>query len=89
MCSVLVADDVFLDEIAFYIHRYSEVTEGWVLDNAIGINDNGWIVGNAHNSITGLDHAFLLTPVPEPETYALFMAGLGLLVFIARRRKNG
>ena len=27
--------------------------------------------------------------VPEPETYALFMAGLGLMGFIARRRKNG
>ena len=29
-----------------------------------------------------------ITPVPEPETYALFMAGLGLMGFIARRRKN-
>ena len=29
-----------------------------------------------------------ITPVPEPETYALFMAGLGLLGFIARRRKS-
>jgi hypothetical protein len=30
-----------------------------------------------------------INPVPEPETYALFMAGLGLMGFIARRRKNG
>ena len=30
----------------------------------------------------------ILTPVPEPETYAMFMAGLGLMGFIARRRKN-
>jgi hypothetical protein len=30
-----------------------------------------------------------VTAVPEPETYALFMAGLGLMGFIARRRKNG
>jgi hypothetical protein len=27
--------------------------------------------------------------VPEPETYAMFMAGLGLMGLIARRRKNG
>ena len=27
-----------------------------------------------------------LTPVPEPETYALFLAGLGLIGFTARRR---
>jgi hypothetical protein len=26
-------------------------------------------------------------PIPEPQTYAMFMAGLGLLGFIARRRK--
>jgi hypothetical protein len=26
--------------------------------------------------------------VPEPETYALFLAGLGAVGFMARRRKN-
>jgi PEP-CTERM motif len=28
------------------------------------------------------------SPVPEPETYAMMLAGLGLLGFIARRRKK-
>ena len=28
-------------------------------------------------------------PVPEPETYALFLAGLGVLGFLAKRRKLG
>ena len=72
----------------------SEVSAGWYFEEARGINDNGWIVGIARN--VNADHhgfhetrAFLLTPVPEPETYALFMAGLGLMGFIARRRKNG
>ena len=45
----------------------------------------------------GGSYAYLLTPcdicpvaqVPEPETYAMFMAGLGLMGFMARRRKNG
>jgi hypothetical protein len=32
--------------------------------------------------------AAVLTPVPEPETYAMMLAGLGLMGFIARRRKQ-
>ena len=68
----------------------SEVNEGWVLYRANGINDNGWVVGQAHNTITNAYQGFLLTPtVPEPESYAMFMAGLGLMGFMARRRKNG
>jgi hypothetical protein len=30
----------------------------------------------------------VLTPVPEPETYALMLAGLGAIGFIASRRKS-
>ncbi len=30
-----------------------------------------------------------VTAVPEPESYAMIMAGLGLMGFIVRRRKNG
>ena len=80
----------------------SDVNAGWVLSEAYGINDNSWIIGMANNRFTGGLHAFLLNPcdtcpiniaqdfapLPEPETYALFMAGLGLMGFIARRRKN-
>jgi hypothetical protein len=29
-----------------------------------------------------------VAPVPEPETYAMLLAGLGLIGFTARRRKN-
>jgi hypothetical protein len=35
------------------------------------------------------DTANWVSPAPEPATYAMFMAGLGLMGFIARRRKNG
>jgi hypothetical protein len=30
-----------------------------------------------------------VTPVPEPETYGMMLAGLGVLGFLARRRKDG
>ena len=32
---------------------------------------------------------YSVTPVPEPETYALMLAGLGAMGFIARRRQKG
>lgn len=31
----------------------------------------------------------LVPAVPEPETYVMLMAGLGLIGFASRRRKNG
>jgi hypothetical protein len=34
-------------------------------------------------SVSGLD---VLSPVPEPETYALMLVGLGVIGFVARRR---
>lgn len=34
-----------------------------------------------------LKFEFTATPVPEPETYALMLAGLGLVAFMARRRQ--
>ena len=33
--------------------------------------------------------ASAITPVPEPETYVMMLAGLGALGFLARRRRNG
>jgi hypothetical protein len=30
----------------------------------------------------------MLAPVPEPETYGMLLGGLGLLGFLARRRRK-
>ena len=64
------------------------VSAGWVLNYANDINDNGWIVGSASNSLLGIgSHAFILAPVPEPETYSMILLGIGLIGFVVRRRR--
>ena len=37
---------------------------------------------------TGSTLSLVAVPVPEPETYAMMLAGLGLVAFAARRRKS-
>ena len=39
-----------------------------------------------HRTLIGVTH--VTTPVPEPETYALFLAGLGAMGFMAKRRRK-
>jgi len=39
-------------------------------------------------SATGAGTELFLAPIPEPETYALILAGIGALGFIARRRRR-
>jgi hypothetical protein len=55
------------------------------------LNVYGW--GDPMSSATGAYSITLTTasgvaPVPEPETYAMMLAGLGLLGVVARRRKQ-
>jgi len=43
--------------------------------------------GNTSFFVSSLDVSTPVAPIPEPETYALMIAGLGLVGFMARRRK--
>lgn len=47
--------------------------DGWVLTDARGINDAGQVIAAA---------------IPEPESYALLLAGLVLIAAIAWRKKS-
>jgi sugar lactone lactonase YvrE len=43
---------------------------------------------NIQHPADGVDRLIQITAVPEPETYAMFLAGLGLVGFAARRRNK-
>lgn len=47
------------------------------------------IAGTATGAATYNGTASLVSPVPEPETYGMLLAGLGMIGFVARRRKIG
>ena len=72
-------------------------SQGWVLVTASDISDTGWVVGMSQNVYTGVYRGYLLSidggpvnggpiPIPEPETNAMLIAGLGFLTYLGRRR---
>ena len=46
------------------------------------------LVGNVSWAFIALDNLDVAAPIPEPGTYAMLLAGLGLLGIAARRRKQ-
>ncbi|NBQ67566.1 MAG: PEP-CTERM sorting domain-containing protein [Nitrosomonadaceae bacterium] len=66
----------------------SVVDAGWTDISVSANNDHGQIVGSG--KLHGNTQAFLLSPfpVPEPSSYVMLLAGLGLLVFMSCRKKE-
>jgi hypothetical protein len=70
-----------LTQPQLYEFSYSNIPAG---------SSNGWGNGTpGPGGGYGIPIQFTVAAVPEPETYAMMLAGLGLMGFIARRRKQG
>ena len=64
----------------------SSINIAYVLGHTHGASSPN-VMHNGDSSVLGYE--LVMGAVPEPESYAMFMTGLGLMGFIARRRKNG
>ena len=51
---------------------------------AMDINDNGQVIANGF-----FTSASPVPSIPEPQSYALMLAGLSLIEFVAWRQKSG
>ncbi|MFC3375878.1 PEP-CTERM sorting domain-containing protein [Rugamonas sp. CCM 8940] len=66
--------------------EYSALLIG--LSNGLIVDQEG--VGQSSATVNTIRYDFtVMRPVPEPETYAMLLAGLGLVGFMARRRQRG
>jgi hypothetical protein len=75
-------------------YQKSDVVYDWKNASGLEGTDSGTVSGNIFTldwraSSPGDYVRVVLAPVPEPATSAMFLAGLGLMGFIARRRRNG
>ena len=61
------------------VHAYQEGVELAAAD---------FTILSQNNQANFADFAHVMVPVPEPETYAMMLAGLGLLGLAQRRRKQ-
>ena len=74
-----------LNTIEFIVHNNNS-SDGYIPGYGyFGTYNN---VDNASGFSAKIQAVYIRTPVPEPETYAMLLAGLGLIGVVARRRKS-
>ena len=85
---------IWVDDQIYDLATLLNNGQGWTLSYANAVNDDGQIVGTGY--LNGVQHAFLLTPeeasdggaVPEPASWALMLAGFGLVGGTLRSRSR-
>jgi hypothetical protein len=76
---------------------FSTVSASLLPSKGLAFKDYTWTVWSIDSRVAGLGRLADFAPnanigvtaVPEPETYAMFAAGLGLMGMVARRRSRG
>jgi probable HAF family extracellular repeat protein len=70
------------------LNSLTDPLSGWTITGAVDINNSGQIA--AHGCRGSVCHTLLLNPIPipEPETYAMMLAGLGLIGVRMRSRRR-
>ena len=71
----------------FYLLDLSTPTFSLQVENKNDALDVSTLPGTGGGLSNG--HVYITTPVPEPSTYALMLAGLAAVGFMARRRRQG
>jgi probable HAF family extracellular repeat protein len=87
-------DPFVIDEHAFLydngsiidLNNLIPIHSGWILQEACDINNSGQIVG--YGTIDGQEHAFMMTPVPEPATVVLLAVGAGVFRKKAKGKRD-
>lgn len=64
------------------------IPQGWVISSAVDINNNGFIIGTIYNQTELKSMGYVISLVPEPTTWAMLLAGLGLVGFMVQRIKH-
>jgi probable HAF family extracellular repeat protein len=77
---------LYVGGVAYTLSTLIAPGSSWFGLDAQAISNTGYITGTGR--FNGAEHAFLLTPVPEPASFVLAMAGFAGIICIGLRRRS-